>query len=153
MPSGADLVKASVLVGWLGVQAALIATSGARPEHAFGFRMFGEASTLQYSLSRVVRQGGTVREVPCPDGKYTIKGREYDWHSWVRQGGLGTFDREIFASYGVAAQRNRLEAAVRSYAAHVQGDHETVRFVLSGWTARNGGAHVPFRFESAPVNP
>jgi hypothetical protein len=154
MISGADLVKASVIIGWLGVQTALIVTSGARPEHAFGFRMFGEASTLQYSLSRIVREGGQLREVPCPNGKYSVgPGRDYDWHGWVRQGGLGTFDRELFASYGVAAQLARLHAAVDSFAAHVPGDNRTLRFVMSGWSQRNGGSRVPFRFESPQVNP
>lgn len=153
MVSGSDLVKACVLVGWVGTQAALILTSGARPEHAFGFRMFGEASDLQYKLTRIVHDGGQLKEVPCPNGRYVASGRTYDWHDWVKQGGLGTFERTLFASYGVAAQRARLEAAVHSFADHVPGDKETVRFVLSGWTQRNGGAQEPFRFESQPVNP
>ena len=152
MPSGSDIVKASVLVGWLGVQAALILTAGARPEHAFGFRMFGEASTLQYSLARGIRERSGVRELPCPAGRYTTRaGRSYDWHTWVRNAELGAFDREIVANYGVAAQLTRLEAALSSYAAHVEGDAESVYFVLSGFTTRNGGERVPFRLQSPPV--
>ncbi len=153
MISGSDFVKASVIASWLGVQATLIATSGARPEHAFGFRMFGEASYLQYTLSRVVRDGDRLHEVACPNGQYVASGRSFDWHTWVRQTGLGTFDRKLFASYGIAAQLARLEAAVHSFAEHVPGDRQTLRFVLSGWTQRNGGPELPFRFESQPVNP
>lgn len=152
MPSGSDLVKAAVLVGWLGVQAALILTAGARPEHAFGFRMFAEASTVQYSLSRGIRAGNGVRELPCPAGRYTTRaGRSYDWHTWVRQAELGAFDREIVASYGAEAQRSRLEAALRWYAGNVEHDAESEYFVVSGFTTRNGGERVPFRFQSAPV--
>lgn len=153
----ADVVKASVLLGWLAVQGALVATAGSRPEHAFGFRMFGEASTLSYSLHRVIRgPDGEERELKCEGGRYSIlrgaPGRDervvYDWHDWVKRPALGTFDRELFASYGVAAQLSRLAIAVDSFADQVPADHETLRFVLRGTSSRNGSPPEPFVFES-----
>lgn len=155
----ADVFKASLVVGWLLLQSTLIATAGARPEHAFGFRMFGEASTISYSLFRLVRDpDGRIREVRCENGRYSVQGRGtdrlfFDWHDWVKTRGLGSFDREIFASYGVAAQRARLQAAVESFAGQIRGDHETLRFVLRGYTSRNGGPKESFAFESPPVTP
>lgn len=155
----ADVVKAFVLLGWLALQGTLIATAGPRPEHAFGFRMFGEASTLKYSLYRVVRApDGTQRELKCDEGRYRIakgggEGVAFDWHDWVKTPALGTFDREIVASYGVAAQRSRLAAAVDSFADQVPADRETARFVIRGYSRRNGGPPEPFVFESHAVNP
>lgn len=150
-----DVLKAAAVVGWVALQGALVLTAGARPEHAFGFRMFSEASTLSYSLFRVVRgPDGRLHEEKCENGRYSIArpGQDrlfFDWHDWVKTTGLGTFDREIFASYGVDAQLSRLEAAVASFATQVPADHETVRFVIRGQSSRNGGARQPFSFESA----
>ena len=49
-------------VVWLAAQAALIATAGLRPEHAFGFRMFSESTTAELHLYRRTFDGELVSE-------------------------------------------------------------------------------------------
>lgn len=150
-----DLRKAALVIGWGLVQGALILTAGARPEHAFGFRMFSEASSLSYSLFRQVRaEDGSLREEKCEKGRYTLvragqAPRVFDWHDWVKTPGLGTFDRDVFASYGLEAQRSRLEAALRSFAEHVPADDQTVRFVIRGESSYNGAPRERFELRSA----
>lgn len=115
--------------------------------------MFPEASTLSYSLHRVVRRAGREQELQVDKGHYFVRQsdgslRHYDWHDWIRQGALGNFDQEMFASYGAAAQTARLEAALAAFATFVGDDGETQRFVLTGVVRRNGGEPTPFRFEA-----
>lgn len=148
-------LKAAIVIGWVALQLALIVTAGRRPEHAFGFRMFPEASTISYSLARVVRTSAGPREIVVKDGHYFVRHddgsvRHYEWRDWIPQRALGAFDREIFASYGAAAQLSRMSLALEAFARYVGDDGETERFVLHGYVKRNGGAPEPFRFESAP---
>lgn len=144
MRSLSNLGKISVLAGWVAIQAVLVLGAGARPEHAFGFRMFSESSTLEYRLEREVLENGVAQRLHCAAGRWQTlradgKPRFFDWHDWVKRPELGQFDRQLFASYGLAAQRSRLHAALDYVSGHVADDEQTLRFVLVLTTRHNGG--------------
>ena len=120
-------------------QGALVLTAGQRPDRAFGFRMFPEASTLEVSLWREAGAG----RIPVRDGIWYAKdsagrSRRFDGHDRVREPALGTFDRVLFASYGVDAQLARLHAALDDVATHVPDDAETRSLGLDVAVRKNG---------------
>ncbi len=128
---------------WLAGQAALVLTAGARDDHAFGFRMFPEASTLEIHLSRDV--GG--RSVPAPLGEWSARDargqlRHFSWHDRVRDPILASLDGRVFASYGVDTQLARLQHALDDVADHVPEDGETTRLRADVVVRKNGGAPV-----------
>jgi hypothetical protein len=159
MPFSAQLVaRASVVVLYVGVQAALIATAGSRADNAFGFRMFNESSSVEAHLFREVDSPsghGTVR-VEAHDGKWRAKDdagnlHRFDWYDRVKSGAVAGLDQNMHASYGAAAQVERLHAALDDVAAHVNGDSETSALVLVIDVSKNG--RPPERIEfTAPVS-
>ncbi len=146
MASRPELIaRASVVILYLGVQAALIATAGSRADNAFGFRMFNESSSLTAHLFREVGSPsghGTVR-VPVVDGRWRVKddagsSHTFNWYERVKSGAVSPLDQDVHASYGAAAQVERLHAALDDVAAHVIGDPETDALVLVIDVSKNG---------------
>jgi hypothetical protein len=136
----AYVARAAFAAAYLGGQGVLVLTAGARPDHAFGFRMFPEASTLEVRLSRDLGGG---RLVPVRDGAWQARDPSgkivrFDWHDRVREPALGVFDRVIFASYGADAQLARLKAALDDVATHIDADTETRALVLDVAVRKNG---------------
>lgn len=121
-------------------------TASARPEAAFGFRMFSESSTISYSLSREVRGGPgpeDVLVVPVPDGEWSAKDsqgvlRHVSWRDRVKRPELAAFDVTFHASYSARAQLSRLGSALDDVAAHIPDDRDTVRLLLSVTIRHNG---------------
>jgi hypothetical protein len=141
--------------GWIAAQAALVATAGSRPEAAFGFRMFPEASTIDVHLLRRVASanGTTLVDVvngawvaTAPDGQR----RTTHWRDRVKVGALATFDRDIFASYGVRAQLARIQAALDDVATHSPDDTETKQLVARVTVKKNGHAPTVVELVSVP---
>ncbi len=137
--------------GWIVVQAALVATAGSRPEAAFGFRMFPEASTINVHLMRRVASANGLVDVTngawvavAPDGTR----RTTRWRDRVKVGALATFDRDLFASYGVEAQLARIRAALDDVALHSPDDAETKQLVARVTVKKNGHAPTVVEIES-----
>ena len=146
---------------WLLAQGALIATAGTRPDHAFGFQMFSESSTLEIHLARKVDDGGAGEEargtrlVPVKDGTWVAHDRDGNprrirWRERVHDPGLGAFDVTIHASYGSAAQLARLQAALDDVARHIPEDAETRGLVADVTVRKNGHDPVVIHLASAP---
>lgn len=121
-------------VVWIGLQIGLVATAGRRPDGAFGYRMFPEASTIKVVLSRELADG---RRVHVENGLWTdaTHRRHFDWFERVPYWRL---DAEMNASYGSAAQLDRLQHALDDVASHLDGDIETRRLVAEVMVRRNG---------------
>jgi hypothetical protein len=145
--------KVAFAATWIAGQAALILTAGARPDAAFGFRMFPESSTLSYRLFREVDAPsghGTV-PVEVPDGDWTAKDangtpHRLSWRARVKEPALSTFGATMNASYGAGAQVQRLEAALRDVARHIPEDDETRALDLEVTVRKNGRAPTTIRF-------
>ena len=143
--------------GWIAVQAALVVTAGSRPEAAFGFRMFPEASTINVHLLRRVASAsgnGTVL-VDVSNGVWVAKApdgerRTTHWRDRVKVGALASFDRDLFASYGVDAQLARIQAALDDVARHSPDDAETNQLVARVTVKKNGRAPTVVELASAP---
>jgi hypothetical protein len=139
-------VRALVATLWIGGQVALIATGPRRADGAFAFRMFPESSTIRIDLSRdVVAQSGqgTVR-VPVENGRWLARDEggvlhRFRWDERVTDGNLFPYGQPVHASYGAAAQLQRLALALDDVADHVPEDAETVRFVADVTVRKNGG--------------
>jgi hypothetical protein len=124
---------------WMAGQFALVATAGQRPDHAFGFRMFPEASTIEIHLSRETAAG----TVAAPGGQWTTRDatgqlHRFSWHDRVRDPVLENVDTLVFASYGVDAQMARLQRALDDVTAHLPGDDETLRLRADVVMRKNG---------------
>jgi hypothetical protein len=124
---------------WLVGQAALVLSGPERPDGAFAFRMFPEASTLEIHLERDV--GGV--DVPATEGEWAARDREgqlrhFSWRDRVRDPVLSAVDRPVFASYGADAQLQRLQRALDDVADHVPGDADTRRLRAVVLVRRNG---------------
>lgn len=121
-------------VVWLGVQIGLVATAGRRADGAFGFRMFPEASTIKVVLFRELADG---RRVHVENGMWTdaTHRRHFDWFERVRSFRL---EVETNASYGSAAQLDRLQHALDDVASHLDGDVETRRLGAEVMVRKNG---------------
>jgi len=142
---------------WLALQGVLVATAAARPDAAFGFRMFPEASTIDVHLSRRVdsTSGHGTMLVPVTDGEWIAhdksgQPRRIKWRDRVREPALATFDRRIFASYGASAQLQRLQAALDDVATHTPDDAETRELVLEVDVRKNGREPYVVRMTSVP---
>jgi hypothetical protein len=127
-------------------QCALILTAGRRPDHAFGFRMFHESSTLTVNLLRYVDapSGHGTTSIPVDGTGWLARDpsgtlHRFDWRDRVREPALSTFGVRFHASYGAAAQLSRLRAALDDVAAHLPGDAETRQLGLEIEVRKNGG--------------
>lgn len=122
---------------WLAAQAALVLTSGGRLNHAFGFRMFEESTTVSLHVERLV-DGGSL---PISDEWTTqdCQGRpaRYQWHVLVPSGPQW-LDVPLGAPYGSDAGLARAQAAVAWVATHTPDDCKTERFVATVTRRRNG---------------
>ncbi|MEO8875759.1 MAG: hypothetical protein ABI461_09250 [Polyangiaceae bacterium] len=147
------IARAAVVVLWVGVQGALIFTASGRADGAFGFRMFNESSSVQAHLFREVGAPsghGTVR-VAAPNGKWRARDdagnlHRFDWYDRVKSGAVAPLDQNAHASYGAAAQVERLHAALDDMAAHISGDAETEALVLVIDVSKNGRTPEPITF-------
>lgn len=122
---------------WLLGQSALILTAEARPDHAFGFRMFQESTTLSVHLSRAIDAptGHGTTLTPVEGGRWVARDREgtprrYSWNDRVHEPALAIFDQTFHASYGADAQLARLAAALDDVWSHTREDAETRALVL-----------------------
>ena len=156
-----------VSLAWLGGQAALVATGSLRPDGAFAFRMFPESSTIAVMLSRDVATArrdvppsadpsarGTTR-LAIHDGTWLARDRQgtlhrFRWDDRVKEANLQPYERPVHASYGAAAQLDRLAHALDDVAAHIDDDAETVRLVADVTVRKNGGRPEHVHLESAP---
>jgi hypothetical protein len=133
---------------YVAAQLWLMATAGHRAGHAFGFRMFNEASMMRIELRRRVRSDGGVVEVPVVDGAWTARdgrGRPHVlvWRDLVGPFGPATLDATVKAHYGAETQLGALQAALDWVAAHAVDDAETVAWLADVTTQTNG--HPPAR--------
>jgi hypothetical protein len=143
--------------GWIAVQAALVVTAGSRPEAAFGFRMFPEASTINVHLLRRVASasGNGTMLVDVSNGTWVAKAsdgerRTTHWRDRVKVGALASFDRDLFASYGVDAQLARIQAALDDVAQHSPDDAETKRLLARVTVKKNGHTPTVVELQSIP---
>ncbi len=147
--------RTAFAAAYLASQVALVATAGGRTDHAFGFRMFGESSTLNVRLFRQIDAPsghGTVN-VPIEDGTWIAKDRDgapqrFSWRDRVRDPALSTFDTAIHASYGADAQVARLQMALVDVAAHIPQDTETRGLLLQVSERKNGRAPIALTLEA-----
>ena len=140
---------------YLGGQGALIATAGMRADHAFGFRMFSESTTIEVELFRMLEapSGHGTTTVHVEDGRWVARDHRgtphrFSFHDRVRDAALSTFDTRIHASYGADAQLVRLKAALDDVAAHLDDDAETRRLVLDVTVRKNGREPLRVTLES-----
>jgi hypothetical protein len=134
-------------------QAALVLTAGLRADRAFGFRMFGESSTMVIHLSRDLGPEGAPALVPITAGQWEAASadgarRLVRWTDRVKDPSLAIFDRTIAASYGIEAQLARLQAALDDVATHSPNDVETRALVADVTVTRNGRAPYVVRLVS-----
>ncbi|MBX3223145.1 MAG: hypothetical protein KF795_21715 [Labilithrix sp.] len=135
-----------VALVWIAAQATLVVTAGRRSDGAFGFRMFSESSTMRLVLHREIDDGigGARVRVHVDDGVWSARAEDGTNHrlTWYDRvpAPYWVFDREMHASYGAAAQLERLQAALDDVASHLptSDDLETRRFVLDVTVRRNG---------------
>jgi hypothetical protein len=137
--------RTAFAAAYLVTQMALVASAGGRADHAFGFRMFGESSTLNVALFRQIDSPsghGTVR-VHVENGSWIAKNADgapqrISWRDRVRDPGLSTFD----------AQVARLQLALADVAAHIPQDAETRGLVLEVSQRKNGRAPIALTLEA-----
>lgn len=142
---------------YFAAQGALIGTAPRRAERAFGFQMFNESSTLAVHLSRridSIRGNGTTL-IDVKDGEWAARDayrqlHRFSWRDRVTQPALSTFDTTLFASYGVAAQLARFQAALDDVASHIPEDSETRALVADITVRRNGHEAYVVQLTSAP---
>jgi hypothetical protein len=135
---------------WIIGQAALITTGARRPDGAFAFRMFPESSTIDFALERDV--GDKVIHVK--DGAWLARDSKgvlhrFRWDDRVTEPGLYPYGQPIHASYGAAAQLDRLAHALDDVASHIDEDAETARLIASVTVRKNGGRPEHIRLTSA----
>jgi hypothetical protein len=134
---------------WIAGQTALIVCAARRPDHAFGFRMFPEASTIEIRLSRVLR-GGVER---APSGEWSARDangqlRHFSWHDRVHDPVIGSLDGRVFAAYGADTQLARLQHALDDVADHIPEDADTIRLRADVLVSRNGREPAAMTLES-----
>ncbi|WP_394826011.1 hypothetical protein [Pendulispora albinea] len=150
-------LRTACAVLYVCTQVALIATAGGRPDHAFGFRMFSESSTLNAQLVRYVEAPsghGTVK-VAVDGTTWTARDasgvlHRFDWRDRIREPALGYFGATIHASYGAQAQLARFQAALDDVAAHISQDAETRQLGLEIDVRKNGREPAHVALKSAP---
>lgn len=146
--------RAAFAVGWVALQAGLVLTASCRQDAIFGFRMFPEASTLEFQLERVV--AGV--EVPAPGGAWSARDasgqlRHFSWRDRVIDPVLSSPGARVFAAYGADAQLARLQRALDDVARHEPEDAETQRFVARVVVWRNGRGPEMLVLESEAREP
>jgi hypothetical protein len=125
---------------WIAGQVALVLTAPLRADHAFGFRMFPEASTMDIHLMREVNG---VR-FAAPHGEWNARGpggqvHTFSWRDRVHDKTLGAVDGSpVFASYGLDAQLARLQRALDDVADRIASDAETTRLGAQVVVRKNG---------------
>jgi hypothetical protein len=134
--------RIAVAFAWVALQIVLIVTADRRPDGAFGFRMFAESASLRLVLYREVASGDHTVRLHVDGGVWNARGadavvRRMSWYDRV-PAPFWIFDQEMHASYGVATQLGRLQAALDDVSTHLPDDAETVRLVLSVTARRNG---------------
>jgi hypothetical protein len=113
--------------------------------------MFPESSTIDFALEREVRkESGSgsflgTKTIAVKDGAWLARDRKgvlhrFRWDDRVKEPGLFPYAQPIHASYGAAAQLDRLSHALDDVANHIDGDDETVRLVARVTVCKNGGA-------------
>lgn len=135
---------------WVALQAGLVLTASCRPDGIFGFRMFPEASTMQFELERVV--AGVA--VPMAGGGWSARDasgqlRHFSWQDRVRDPVLSAPGVRVFAAYGADAQLARLQRALDDVAVHEPEDAETQRLIARVQVWRNGRGPESVVLESA----
>jgi hypothetical protein len=149
--------KSRLLVAtlWLAGQAALILTGPMRADGAFAFRMFPESSTIDFQLVRVVvaQSGHGTEEIAVDRGTWLSHDTEgvlhrFRWDDRVKDPNLFPYGHPVHASYGAAAQLQRLAHALDDVATHIDGDDDTVRLVANVTVRKNGGPPERVRIES-----
>lgn len=139
MPDLGPRARTAFVAGWVALQAGLVLTASCRPDGIFGFRMFPEASTLEFDLERVV--GGVP--LGAPGGAWSARDatgqlRHFSWRDRVTDPVLSSPGTRVFAAYGADAQLARLQRALDDVASHEPEDAETQRFVARVRVWRNG---------------
>jgi hypothetical protein len=149
--------RVAFAASYLAFQAALIVTSARRPDHAFGFQMFNESSTVQFALLREVEapSGHGTLFVHAYDGEWMARGsdgalRHFSWRDRVKIPALSAFDVTLEAGYGASAQLARMQAALDDVAQHIPNDDETLRLLTDVIVKRNGREPWMTRLASAP---
>ena len=140
---------------WIGGQTALIATGPRRADGAFAFRMFPEASTIQIELYRDVEaeSGQGITRVRVEDGRWLARDQDgvlhrFRWDDRVKDGNLFPYGEPVHASYGAAAQVERLARALDDVADHTPEDMETRRLVAEVVVRRSDGTPEHLELES-----
>jgi hypothetical protein len=135
--------RTAFAAAWLAVQAYLIATAGARPDRALGFRMFAESGTVRLHVERVLDDGGMI---PIGgDGEWEARDCAGEPHrfAWGRMVGYPApwaLDQELHSPYGADAGAAEARAALEWVAAHTPEDCQTLALRARVEVRRNGGA-------------
>jgi hypothetical protein len=143
-------------VVWLGAQAALIATAGLRPEHAFGFRMFSESTTEEMHLYRRTFDGELVSEA---NGAWWTRDKNrarihHSMRDYIDAPELSFYDVRMPASYGEAAELWRLQRALDDTIGRLGDDDRTTAAFVVDVTLRHGGGEPrTVRLESRARTP
>jgi hypothetical protein len=136
---------------FLAVQLTLIATTGWRPNHAFGFRMFHEYATVKVRLWRRVRgHPGLVR---VDNGLWWARDRAGQVHrmAWfwsVAPFGPAWLDATVKASYGADWALAAYQYALDWVATHTPEDAETETLEADVTVQNNGHAPVTHHLTS-----
>ena len=148
--------RVAFTAAWLAAQVALIVTAEGRPDHAFGFRMFSESSTVKMHLLRRLDSpaGKGAALIPVQYGRWIARDREgrqhlIRWSDRVHSYRLEIFDYTIHAEYGAAAQLARLQMALNDVASHIPDDFETRGLVAEVEVRKNGRVPYFVHLESA----
>jgi hypothetical protein len=137
MPARSPSLRTLFAAAWLVAQAALVLTAERRSNHAFGFRMFEEITTVELRVSRLVDDGGNL-PMGATWTAHDCDGRpvEYRWHDLVRVG--PTFlNGPLLEPYGADTGLMRARAAVAWVATHTPRDCETRGLVATVSRVRN----------------
>jgi hypothetical protein len=135
------------------VMLVVVVSAQYQPDHAFGFQMFNESSTVNIHLYRRVR--GKRALEPFVDGGFTTRRRNGEarrvrWHDRVRDRVLGRLDETVHAKYGLAGQLQRLELALQDFAQHLGDDRDTEEIVAVVETRKNGRRPAVVRLKARP---
>jgi hypothetical protein len=135
------------VAAWLAAQATLVATAGLRADHAYGFRMFEESSTVELRLSRELDDGGLL---PIDDDwearDCTGALHHFSWSERVRLPAPERLGLALPAPYGAGAAEAQARAAVAWVAAHTPDDCQTLGFRAELRLRRNGLELQPISF-------